>query len=103
MLDEVDERVDIYEPYTDDVYQLFINKEEPIFKKYNEEGSCNEKNKKLLLDPNNGVDCYIFDGDEFAHGGYLYGDNGEWTNICKKYYCDIGYYISLIINTKNQY
>ena len=92
LLDEVDERVDIYEPYTDDAYQLFINKAEPIFRKYNEEGSCNAKNTKLLLDPNNGVDCYVFDDDEFAHGGYLCGDNGEWTNICKKYYCDIGYY-----------
>ena len=92
LLDEVDERVDIYEPYTDDKYQLFINKAQEIFKKYNEDGSCNVKNKKLLLDPNNGVNCYVFPDDEFAHGGYLCGDDGKWTNTCQKYYCDIGYY-----------
>ena len=92
LLDPVDEVVDIYEPYTDDKYQIFINKAQEIFKKYNDDGYCNIKNKKLLLDANNGIDCYKFEDDEFAHGGYLCGDDGKWTNICKKYYCDIGYY-----------
>jgi len=92
LLDPVDERVDIYEPYTDDTYQLFIDKAQELFKKYNEDGECNVKNKKLLLDPNNGVDCYKFSDDQFAHGGYLCGDDGKWTKTCKKYYCDIGYY-----------
>ena len=92
LLDPVDDVVDIYGPYTDDDYQLFIDKAQEIFKKYNEDGRCNEKNKKLLLDPNNGKDCYTFDDDEFAHGGYLCGDNGKWTTTCRKYYCDIGYY-----------
>ena len=92
LLDPVDERVDIYEPYTDDTYQLFIDKAQELFKKYNEEGKCNVKNRKLLLDPNNGVDCYTFSDDKFAHGGYLCGDDGMWTKTCQKYYCDIGYY-----------
>ena len=94
LLDPVDERAEIYEPYTDDTYQKFINEAKKIFKKYNEDGECNTKNKKILLDPNNGVDCYKFDDDEFAHGGYLCGDDGKWTNTCKKYYCDIGYYFN---------
>ena len=94
LLDPVDEVVDIYEPYTDDKYQIFINKAQEIFKKYNDDGYCNIKNKKLLLDANNGIDCYKFEDDEFAHGGYLCGDDGKWTNTCKKYYCDIGYYFN---------
>ena len=94
LLDPVDEIVDIYEPYTDDTYQIFINKAQEIFRKYNEDGYCNTKNKKLLLDPNNGIECYNFDDDEFAHGGYECGEDGRWSNICKKYYCDIGYYFN---------
>ena len=94
LLDPVDERVDIYEPYTDDTYQIFVNKAQEIFKKYNDDGFCNTKNRKILLDPNNGVDCYHFEDDEFAHGGYSCGDDGKWTNTCKKYYCDIGYYFN---------
>ena len=92
LLDPVDERVDIYEPYTDETYQLFIDKAQEIFKKYNDDNKCNKNNKKLLMDPNNGIDCYRFDDDQFAHGGYLCSDDGTWTTTCQKYYCDIGYY-----------
>ena len=92
LLDPVDERVDIYEGYTDDTYQLFIDKAQEIFKKYNDDKFCNVNNKKLLLDPNDGDNCFHFEEDKFAHGGYECGDDGKYTQICKKYYCDIGYY-----------
>ena len=48
-LDSVDEKVDIYESYTDDKYDIFIEKAKEIFKKYNEEGKCNPNNTKLVL------------------------------------------------------
>ena len=43
--------------------------------------------------PNNKQDCYKIDGDEFAHGGYECNkQTGTWSNECRAYYCDIGYY-----------
>ena len=91
--DPIDERVDIYNAYSDDIYQDFIIKGKEIFKKYNQEKKCNKKNKKLLFDPNDGKTCYIFPDDKFAHGGYECGNDGYWNEKkCKKYYCDIGYY-----------
>ena len=91
--DPVDERVDIYESYTDEKYQLFINKAKQIFEDYNKNNKCNKNNKKLLYDPNDGKTCYTFDDDSHAHGGYECGDDGIWnTTECKKYYCDMGYY-----------
>ena len=98
LLDPVDERVDIYEPYTDDKYQLFIDKANEIFDKYNNKGKCNKKNKKLTLDPNNNKECYIFDNDEHAHGGYECDDEGNWSKNCRKYYCDLGYYFNIYNN-----
>ena len=92
LLDPVDERVDIYEPYSDDKYQLFIDKANEIFDKYNNKGECNKYNKKLTLEPLNSKECYIFEEDKYAHGGYECNDEGKWSNICRKYYCDIGYY-----------
>ena len=95
LLDPVDERVDIYEPYTDDKYQLFIDKAKEIFDKYNEKGECNNKNKKLTLDPMNENECYSFDDDVHAHGGYECNEDGKWSNVCRKYYCDLGYYYNV--------
>ena len=92
LLDPVDERVDIYEPYSDDKYQLFIDKANEIFEKYNEKGLCNKNNKKLTLEPSDSSNCYEFPDDPYAHGGYECGDDGKWTNTCRKYYCDLGYY-----------
>jgi len=94
--DPVDERVDIYNEYSDDIYQNFIDKGKEIFKKYNEDKKCNKKNKRLLFDPNDGKTCYNFPDDKYAHGGYECGDNGYWNEgVCKKYYCDFGYYYDL--------
>ena len=95
LLDPVDERVDIYEPYTDDKYQLFIDKANEIFDKYNKNGECNNKNKKLTLDPMNTDECYVFEDDIHAHGGYECDDEGKWSKVCRKYYCDLGYYYNI--------
>ena len=92
LLDPVDERVDIYEPYTNDKYQLFVDKAIEIFDKYNTKGECNKNNKKLTLEPLNSDECYYFEDDKYAHGGYECDDEGKWSNICRKYYCDLGYY-----------
>ena len=92
LLDPVDERVDIYGPYSDDYYQLFIDKANEIFDRYNNKGKCNKNNKKLTLEPLNSDECYVFEDDIYAHGGYECDDEGNWSNICRKYYCDIGYY-----------
>ena len=89
-LDPVDERVDIYESYSDDTYDIFIEKAKEIFKKYNEDGKCNPNNELLVFE--DGDKCYNFTDDKYAHGGYIF-DGGKWSNsTCKKYYCDLGYY-----------
>ena len=90
--DLVDERVDIYNEYSDEIYQTFIDKGKEIFKKYNQDKKCNKRNKKLLYDNNDKKTCYKFDDDEHAHGGYQCNDYGTWSDICVPYYCDIGYY-----------
>ena len=92
-LDAVDERVDIYESYTDDKYDIFIKKAEEIFSKYNEQGKCNPNNTKLILD--NDTNCAQFDDDTLAHGGYKCGSDGYWSSTCQKYYCELGYYYNV--------
>ena len=74
--DPVDERVDIYNEYSDEIYQSFIDKGKEIFKKYNQDKKCNKKNKKLLYDNNDEKTCYKFDEDQHAHGGYQCNDYG---------------------------
>ena len=73
---EVDYRSDIYEDYTDDNYDLFIQEAKKIFKKFNEENYCNSHNKRLLLQNKN---C--------KNGGYICGDNNEWTKTCDQNQC----------------
>ena len=52
---------------------------------------CNRNNLLLKFDPNDEKTCYVFDDDEHAHDGYQCGEDGEWSNICVPYYCDIVY------------
>ena len=93
LIHPVDERVNIFQAYDDSLYDRFIEEAKIIFKKYNDNKECNPNNLDLLYDPNNGKDCYEFENNSHAHGGYLCDvDNKTWTNICIPYYCDIGYY-----------
>ena len=88
--DPVDERVNIYSTYNDDLYEEFINQGKAIHDKYNKENYCNPKNPKLLFHVNN---CPV-KGKEHAYGGYkCKSDKNEWNKTeCQAYYCDIGFY-----------
>ena len=70
LIHPVDEKFELYKPYSDDLYDTFIQKAKDLFRKYNIDGFCNPDNLDLLFDPNNKKDCYYFEGDEHAHGGY---------------------------------
>ena len=98
LMHEVDERINIYQNYDDTILEQFIIEAKKIFEKYNVKKECNPKNQKLLYDSNNKIDCYFFEEDEHAHGGYLCNETGQWSNICMPYYCDIGYYFDTYQN-----
>lgn len=99
LIHPVDEKFDLFEFYDDTLYDKFMTKAKEIFKKYNDEGKCSPNNLNLLYDPNNQKDCYTFPNDEHAHGGYeCNATTGTWSNICRPYYCDIGYYFDLVQN-----
>ena len=92
----VDERVNISELYDDSKYDKFIEKAKEIFIKYNKENKCNKDNPYLLFEPND-KECYKIENDSYAHGGYECNkDTGEWSNLCKPFYCDIGYYFDVV-------
>ena len=81
----VDRRVDIYGPYSDEIYSSFISKSKNIFEEF--ENKCNKDNKKLLLNDDN---CQL---KEHQKGGHPCKDDGTWDlDNCKAYYCDLGYY-----------
>ena len=93
LIHPVDERVNIFESYNDSLYDQFINEAKIIFTKYNDDQKCNPNNLDLLYDPQNKNECYVFENDTHAHGGYECDPvTGNWSNICNPYYCDIGYY-----------
>ena len=85
----VDRRVDIYGPYSDELYSTFILKAKNIFEEF--ENKCNKDNKKLLLNDDN---CKL---KEHQKGGHPCNDEGVWDkDNCKAYYCDLGYYYDSI-------
>ena len=89
--DPVDDRVDIYSSYSDEIYKDFIEQGKIIHDKFNNKNYCNKNNDKLLLHIN---ECNEIEGKPHAHGGYkCQTDKNEWdTSKCQPYYCDIGYY-----------
>lgn len=93
LIHPVDERINIYKPYNDSLYNNFMEEAKRIFEKYNDNQECNPNNLNLFYDPNNKKDCYIFENDPHAHGGYECDpETKKWSKICKPYYCDIGYF-----------
>ena len=93
-LNPVDYRVDIYSKYSDELYDEFIKEGLEIHKKFNQENYCNSKNKKLIFHDNN--NCNEIVGNNYAHGGYICGDDNKWDKTkCVPYYCDIGYSLNL--------
>ena len=94
----VDERINIYQKSDDSLYDDFIAEAKKIFRKYNDEQKCNPNNMLLTYEPDNG-ECYYFENDIHAHGGYECDKNEtKWSKICKPFYCDIGYYFDTYQN-----
>ena len=81
----IDERINIYNNYNDDLYEDFIIEAKKIFKKYEKE--CNPDNKYLNYLKE---DCKF--NDKNLHGGYKCGDDGKWNKKCVPFYCDENYY-----------
>ena len=94
----VDEKVNIYHKYNDSFYDEFVDKALEIFDKYNNQKKCNKYNLLLTYDPNDGKNCFKFDDDEHAHGGYQCNQDGIWSDICIPYYCDFGYIFDTYYN-----
>ena len=86
---EVDEVANIYEAYEEkDNYQIFMDKANEIFNKYNKNNKCSMKNNRLTLFDSN---C-SFSDDKLAHGGHPCDPQGNWDlTKCIKVYCDEGY------------
>ena len=90
----IDTMVDIYKPFSDDLYERFIKEAKKVFDKYNnlDEGECNPDNKYLYYETN---ECDLILNISHAHGGYLCGPNGTWNrNNCIASYCDPGYILN---------
>ena len=81
----IDERINIYNDYSDDLYEDFISEAKIIFEKYKK--SCNPNNKYLNF---LNEDCSFAEGH--LHGGYKCGDDGTWNKTCVPFYCDEEYY-----------
>ena len=88
----VDERIDIYDSYDDNLYQKFIDKAKEIFKKYNEDNKCNPNNKNLKM-LNKECDKNF---NNYTYGGYECGIDGKWSKICKPFYCHKDYYFDYV-------
>ena len=88
ILDEIDERFNFYEFYSNENYHHFANYTMSLYKKYKYE--CNSKNKRLILYSSD-CDEELSKIDQHLHGGYLCNDEGYWSTTCVGGYCDIGY------------
>ena len=88
-VNEIDERVLIYNGYDDQLYDNFIMVANQIFLSY--KSKCNKNNKKLLLI---NEECTF--EDIHLHGGYKCNDDGTWSSDCSPSYCDNGYFFDEI-------
>ena len=82
----VDEVVPLYEIYSENNYDKFIDIAKKIFEKYKKE--CNPNNKNLVLVTS---ECDKFFKNNYTHGGYQCGSDGKWSTKCVASYCDLGY------------
>ena len=81
IINPIDERSNIYGPYSEERYTEFIKEDKSIFKKYKTQ--YNPKNKNLLLKN----DLCIFKNDKYARGGFQCNEFGEWREKCIPSYC----------------
>ncbi|ELP85297.1 hypothetical protein EIN_085090 [Entamoeba invadens IP1] len=84
-LSPVDERIHIYK-YSEDKLPEFVDAARTIYEKY--QTQCNPNNKLLTK---YSKDCDSVITIEHAHGGYICGDDGKWSQTCRAAYCDVGY------------
>ena len=84
-INNIDERINLYNAYNDNLYQDFVNEAKIIFEKYKRECNINNKYLKLLNE-----NCTF--SDAHTHGGYICGEDGNWTTECAPFYCDEDYY-----------
>ena len=85
LIDEIDFRSNLYNKYTDERYDEFIEEGKKIFNDF--QTKCNPKNEKLVFESEK---CNF--NDNITFGGFLCDKNGSWSNTCKGYYCEIGYF-----------
>ena len=90
----IDTYVEIYKPFSDDLYERFIKEAKKVFEKYNtlDGGECNPDNKYLYFETS---DCDSKLNINHAHGGYICGSDGKWDkNNCIASYCDPGFILN---------
>lgn len=91
----VDDRVDIYSEYSDDIYDKFIEEGKNVHKKFNnidinnEKENCNSKNNKLFLYDNS---CLNIETN--THGGHKCINNKWDMSQCVPSFCDIGFFFN---------
>lgn len=85
-----DEKSGIFVNFDEDNYDIFLDKANEIFRKY--ENKCNQKNKKLLKISE---ECDSKFPNDYTHGGYECGEDGYWSNKCVASYCDPGYFFHI--------
>ena len=82
----VDEIVNYYHYLVQPDFDELAEHALTILEKY--KTNCNPKNKKLLLFTDK---CDGKFKNSYTHGGYVCGEDGNWTETCVASYCDIGY------------
>ena len=87
-----DQRIKIFNPYDDTLYESFIEEAIKVLDYYKE--NCNPKNKFLVKLSD---ECKF---DNHLHGGFSCGSDSKWNNSdCVPAYCDTGYYYNRISNS----
>ena len=83
----VDEMVNSYFSGQPQDYEEIVKYSLEIFEKY--KTKCNPNNKRLVFVTNK---CDGKFKNSYTHGGYICGDDGNWTDTCVPSYCDEGYF-----------
>ena len=87
LITPVDEIEPLYEYFSNDTYEKYIQIAKKKLEKYKTQ--CNPENKILVKISS---ECDKSFDNEYTHGGYECGKDGKWSSKCVPSYCDIGYY-----------
>ena len=80
----VDIRLELYQNFDNDIYDLFIEQCTKIFS--NMENKCYSP-YVIKFD----AECDKVINKSYKHGGYSCNKDGTWSNVCVEAYCDMGY------------